>query len=400
MLLRAQLNRSTLLTLLDGKPALARLKQQQGPQIEPGRTHYYTRSWGEWLVALTYLWEGQVLLAEALLRPALAHAEADLGRRNPMTCMLASLLATALWERDQATEATALLANRLDVLERSGTPDALLLAYRTLARMAMANGVEHRALELLGALHAVGVSRDLPRLCIASLAEQVRMHARRHRAETCRELVSRIDALAADPTGAHPLWLRSAESLRASAHVYEAIAAQDWRRAIDAAERADALARQLEQHCQHIEFLALRALGLDRCAEKSEPLLREAADLARTYGLVRVFSDAHPALEDRMQQFTPPGPAAAGALAAPMRAPVERPQVPRTTPSMALTPKEREVLTLLARSLTNKEMALAMQVSDEAIKWHMKNLFAKLDAGTRKQVVQRARILGLLEEAQ
>src|SRR4029453_12567561 len=103
---------------------------------------------------------------------------------------------------------------------------------------------------------------------------------------------------------------------------------------------------------------------------------------------------------DRMQQFTPPGPAAAGALAAPMRAPVERPQVPRTTPSMALTPKEREVLTLLARSLTNKEMALAMQVSDEAIKWHMKNLFAKLDAGTRKQVVQRARILGLLEEAQ
>jgi LuxR family maltose regulon positive regulatory protein len=65
---------------------------------------------------------------------------------------------------------------------------------------------------------------------------------------------------------------------------------------------------------------------------------------------------------------------------------------------MALTPREREVLALLARTLTNKEMALAMQVSEEAIKWHMKNLFAKLDAGTRKQVVQRARILGLLEE--
>ena len=38
-----------------------------------------------------------------------------------------------------------------------------------------------------------------------------------------------------------------------------------------------------------------------------------------------------------------------------------------------------------------------MQVGEETIKWHMKNLFAKLDAGTRKQVVQRARILGLLE---
>ena len=28
-----------------------------------------------------------------------------------------------------------------------------------------------------------------------------------------------------------------------------------------------------------------------------------------------------------------------------------------------------------------------MQVGEETIKWHVKNLFAKLDAGTRKQVV-------------
>ena len=63
---------------------------------------------------------------------------------------------------------------------------------------------------------------------------------------------------------------------------------------------------------------------------------------------------------------------------------------------MALTPKEREVLELLARNLSNKEIGLAMQVGEETVKWHVKNLFAKLDAGTRKQVVSRARILGLL----
>ena len=67
-------------------------------------------------------------------------------------------------------------------------------------------------------------------------------------------------------------------------------------------------------------------------------------------------------------------------------------------PSMALTPKERNVLELAARNLSNKEIGLAMQVGEETVKWHMKNLFAKLDAGTRKQVVSRARILGLLAD--
>jgi LuxR family maltose regulon positive regulatory protein len=90
---------------------------------------------------------------------------------------------------------------------------------------------------------------------------------------------------------------------------------------------------------------------------------------------------------------------AAAALAAPMHAPpiAADPARLRATPSTALTPKEREVLVLLARNLSNKEIGLAMQVGEETIKWHMKNLFAKLDAGTRKQVVSRARILGLLE---
>jgi LuxR family maltose regulon positive regulatory protein len=53
---------------------------------------------------------------------------------------------------------------------------------------------------------------------------------------------------------------------------------------------------------------------------------------------------------------------------------------------------------LLARNLSNKEIALGTQVGEETIKWHLKNLFGKLDAGTRKQVVRRAQLLGLLEQ--
>jgi LuxR family maltose regulon positive regulatory protein len=402
LLLKIHANRSAFRTLIEGEPALARLRQQQAPRDGLNPALGYLSRWGELIVGLTYLWEGQVQLAEKLLRITLAQAEGDLGRRSPFAAMLGALLAAAVWERNQPAEASALLANRLDVLERSGLPEAVLLGYRTVARVAAAEGAENRALELLGAMYAVGLARRLPRLCIASLADQVRLHARRFRPETCRGLCAQIDTLLADtgsPKGR--LWRRSVEVLREVAHGHAAIAAMDWRRADEALARADVLAQALKQGRLHIELLGLRAFVLDRCGEKSIGLLREAAGLAQTYGLLRVFDDAHPALGDWVRQALA-GPAEAGGagpLAAPMRAPPAPAEAARlrTNPSMALTPKEREVLELLARNLSNKEIGLAMQVGEATIKWHMKNLFAKLDAGTRKQVVQRSRILGLLD---
>ncbi len=406
-LLQVHANRSAFRTLLEGEPALARLRQQQAPQGAAGPAQGYLARWGDVILGLSYLWEGQVLLADKLLRPTLARAEADLGRRSPFTTILAAVLAAALWERDQPGEAAALLANRLDVLERGALPEAALLGFRTMARIAAAEGAEHRALELLGALDAVGLARRLPRLRIASLADQVRLHARRFRPETCRELCAQIDARLAEPDAPQGrLWRRHVMLLREVALAHAAVAAQDWRRAADALARADGQAQALRLGRLHIELLALRAWVLDRCGEKALPLLREAADLAATYGLLRVFDDAHPALGDWARQaLGSAGAAAAGAgpgsLAAPMRAPQPAPTPAsraRSTPSMALTPKEREVLELLARNLSNKEIGLAMQVGEETIKWHLKNLFAKLDAGTRKQLVQRARLLGLLDD--
>jgi LuxR family maltose regulon positive regulatory protein len=403
LLLHVHANRSAFRTLLDGEPALARLRQQQAPRGERDANGGYLDRRGDFIVGLSYLWEGQVLLAAKLLRPTLAQAEAVLGRRSPFTCMVAALLAAAQWERNEPEDAAGLLANRLDVLERSALPEAVLLAFRAMARIASAEGAEHRAIELLGALDAVGVARHLPRLRIASLVEQVRLHARRFRAETCRDLCARIDALLADPASPQgPLWRRSVAVLRDVAIAHAAIAAQEWRRAADVLAQADDRAQGIRQGRLHLELLGLRAYVLDRCGEKSLPLLREAVDLAATYGLVRVFDDAHPELGDWVRRelhgaATPPG-MAPGPLAASIGArPAGARPAARATPTMALTPKEREVLELLARSLSNKEIGLAMQVGEETIKWHMKNLFAKLDAGTRKQVVQRARILGLLE---
>jgi LuxR family maltose regulon positive regulatory protein len=283
-LLRIHANRSAFRALLDGEPAMARLRQQRAPRGDPDAAPGHLGRWGEGIMALSYLWEGQVLLAERILRPALLQADADLGRRNPFSCMLAALLAAALRERDQSREAELTLANRLDVLERSGLPEAVMLAFRTLAHVA-AERSEARAIELLEGLDAVGVQRRLPRLRIASLTEQVMLHSRRYRAETCRGLMARIEALlATEGASRGPLWRATAGAYRDLAEGYAAIAARNWRAARAPFERVNAAARAGKRNRLYIETLGFRALVLHQSGENAADLAEEAAELAKVYG--------------------------------------------------------------------------------------------------------------------
>lgn len=244
----------------------------------------------------------------------------------------------------------------------------------------------------------------MPRLCVVSLAEQIRMHAGCFRPETCRILAQRIDEILARDEGAHgPVWQRMIELQRATAHANAAIAARDWCAAL---ERAAPIAEGPKLGRAGIENLAARAFVLDRNSERDRDLMREAMDLARTYGLIRVFVDAHPAIADWARSlavdeagYPVPGRSIAVARVLPPAAPGPARDAPgpRAIPSMVLTPKEREVLELLARNLTNKEVALAMGLGEETVKWHLRNLFGKLDAANRKHMVRRAQVLGLLE---
>ena len=402
-LLQMHANRQAILAILKGDPAQARRHLQQLARGGVGKGHIYAGRWGEFFTGLSYIWEGQVLLGEEALRPALERAEADLGRRHPQACMLAALLAVAVYERDRLDEAAALLANRLDVLERFGAPETALFGYRTVARIAAAQGIEHRALDLLEALGAVGVERHLPRLIVASLADQIRIHAGKFRSETCQVLADRIDGIieqSGHPEGS--MWHRSVALLQIISRANVAIAAQDWQAALDQLAPAVALADAMKLGRLRIEVMALRAFALERKGENGRPLMLEAMNLAQTFGLARTFVDAHPIIADFMRRLVEEEgggdlPAAVQVPRAVRPRPAREAGAPRAVPSMVLTPKEREVLELLARNYSNKEIAQAMSVGEETVKWHLKNLFGKLDAGTRKHVVRRAQLLGLLE---
>jgi DNA-binding NarL/FixJ family response regulator len=64
-------------------------------------------------------------------------------------------------------------------------------------------------------------------------------------------------------------------------------------------------------------------------------------------------------------------------------------------PFPELTEREREVLDLVARGLTNAEIARRLFVSDKTVRNHVSNVFAKIHVADRAGAVARARDAGL-----
>ncbi|GAB3955227.1 response regulator transcription factor [Spirosoma harenae] len=69
---------------------------------------------------------------------------------------------------------------------------------------------------------------------------------------------------------------------------------------------------------------------------------------------------------------------------------------PKTLEKAGISKREYEVLELMAKGLSNQEIADTLFVSLNTIKTHSSNLFLKLDTKRRTQTVQKAKELGLL----
>jgi NarL family two-component system response regulator LiaR len=64
--------------------------------------------------------------------------------------------------------------------------------------------------------------------------------------------------------------------------------------------------------------------------------------------------------------------------------------------TLGITARELEILTLVARGFSNREIAAQLFVSENTVKTHCARAFDKLGAARRTQAVQRGKELGLL----
>lgn len=400
------LGQKSLLALYQGTPELARyLLSTAGAGNEANPFNAF-KGFSVWVKGMSYLWEGQVKIAEKFLRENLTIAEHVIGRNSGIAISLASALSAALLELDQIEDANAILSFPLELVEQICAPEVIAQAYVTKVRLLVHAGEEAQAHDHLRELCVVGEIRSCPRLVIVGLAERIRLHALKFEIFTCIALKQKLDSLASTlvqvKTGIFAPLLTLNILL---SHAYVALAQRDWRQMIEILDRAPPLLDQLHRGRERLQIMLLHALATLQIGGDCEASLNEAFSLSSMYGLRQLTNEFIPLLgawgrrqlnsESTLQSARAEEKKEAGSgLLGYDSAEGHKFQARN---QKVLTPKEHQILFLLTRHMTNKEIGNAMNIGEETVKWHLKNMYGKLHAGTRKHVVARAKIMGILE---
>jgi LuxR family maltose regulon positive regulatory protein len=142
--------------------------------------------------------------------------------------------------------------------------------------------------------------------------------------------------------------------------------------------------------------------------ESADADLLQALRLAQPSRFIRLFVDLGPRLGTLLNrvQVDEEGLAYVGEiLAAFQKSLTTRPVTGQDVPANGeqpliepLSQREREILTLLAERLSNKEIADKLHISTATVKRHAANIYQKLGVHGRRHAVAKANGLGILTQ--
>jgi LuxR family maltose regulon positive regulatory protein len=358
--------------------------------------------------------QGQMRQAEHLCNKALDNVRRDFPDGSAAVAMVAASSASMLYERSRFDKLDEMIASRLEIIAGHCLPDLILRAYRSSIRAAASRGDLQEAHDLAGQLEALGTQRGLDRLCAVAIDERIRMHLRYGvRADATRllvrlrEIAERYGDLRNDARCEIAILARTAEARLALAQGRPAEAVKVLSDLAAEATRCGRTYAAVALESLHAE--SLHAAGDSGSAGRK---LADALAVGERLGMFRVFLDELDGgvLLDLVQRASGQRGTATPAYIARLVAALSREDGLRASrsaqsgrwaevPREPISRRERDVLELLARGLTNRQLADALEVSPDTVKYHLKNIFAKLQVVDRRAAVQSARQLGVLDES-
>jgi PAS domain S-box-containing protein len=132
--------------------------------------------------------------------------------------------------------------------------------------------------------------------------------------------------------------------------------------------------------------------------ENVQAQFRRAAERGEPTDFETPFVDASGRLRGVRAQHLPvrDGDAIVGVLILAFEVRLQPSEPIRLKPETRLTPRQREILNLVASGLSTAEIAEELTLSTETIRNHLRNALRELDAHSRIEAIATARRLGLL----
>jgi LuxR family maltose regulon positive regulatory protein len=157
---------------------------------------------------------------------------------------------------------------------------------------------------------------------------------------------------------------------------------------------------------ERLKVMVLQAVALQAHGEKDKAVhvLCDALALAAPGGFIRLFVDEGPPMAHLLSQVEARGmmPDYTRNLLAIFEAEAQKRENTSSLPPPAqpliepLSPRELEILHLMAAGLSNQQMCERLFLALSTVKGHNRNIFGKLQVQRRTEAVARARELGLL----
>lgn len=344
--------------------------------------------------------QGHLRGAAGYWRKALAAIQAreNWGRYPlPVTGWVYVRMGEILYEWNQLAEAWASLSQGLERAELGGDVRAMIAGYLIAGRLKLTAGEVEAAAEYLerarphveSAQFAHWISQ-FERFQLELWLARNRLRAAVDWADTMvseAEVEERRESVVAQLAMARVLIVKGDE-----VSVERALAILD--RLLGAAQAEGRTGVQ-------IEALALQALARSERGERAGALtaLERALRLAEPEGYVRLFADLGLSMAWLLQEAHSRDvmPDYVETLLAAFGADLTSAAPPEPALPEPLTPREREVLNLMAAGLTNREIAEALVISPGTVKKHAGNIYGKLGVGNRTEAAAKARELDLLD---
>ena len=389
------------------------------------------------LFAYSAFQAGRLDQAGLIFEEVLAHeVHAKVAARGT-AAVAAAYLAAIHYERNDPERARALLSGRRAAIEASASLGAVLHGLRTSARLAFLDGDLEQGLQILEEGASLGRRRGQVRLQVGCLAEAARLrlvHGDTLEADRLLRTLLALGVRAPDDraTAASESWdmVRLAEGRMLLA--------------VNAPRRAVPLLRVLWDDLRHarrsylavgVAVVLVRALEAAGEPESALDPLWQGLTYGQQNGLVRTFADEGLALAGPLARLLPGGvvppevdreylrrirllldpvyarqilaspasPASPASQGGPRAGLPAGSAIASAAPGLPardvqasgvsgaqprLSARETEILQYMARGLSNKEIARALGISPETVKWYLKHIYDKLQVSGRVQAVQ------------